>query len=728
MKILFLLQESRYQRLSLAFESAVSIIRGIGESGILQQSAVNMLSVIVEEYQDMATEAPWDSSDAPWENRDANALLTAVHHFARSGLPIQLEVILQSMSELDRKGCSDFPTFLQSVLKLLNIEGLHWPPLEPISSDTVIQLAAAIRFSGQIAVLPESTDAALAMIAHSLMTECDVQTIPQDLLQQLFQVAFLLCNRTMNPSASFIVNITQLFTLWHGLGRQQHFRQMVDTSRTAAVQTGRVLIQRLSQDAASTSALQCYVIRFLASQVSMHLPKMQLQKNAAFVWALHRCAEKYPGAAGVCIQLMQEQLSTAHAAPSETEVKTLRNTFRYCLQHIQAHLHEQQLSTHTGNSFPQPFPHQLNKPETVNRLLLSTGVLLSAKSPALLELISQPGVICGLEALAREFHMDGKHIHGHLMAAYTAIGASLRNSSSSSSSGSNGNLTIPERLTLSLARTLHKQILVLDVRSKHLPEAEDLAQCMTKILDLTFEDRGSRAYHHQLYTLVGVTLRQLVKASMDDDHIHVIPAIQAWIPQLRPIPDVEANPASWVGHVEACASSFRGRHLLVSCGNVTCSRLSGPLDIALATRLCSGCRRVRYCSVDCQDNDWVRYRHAGVCGNGSWMVSTAEDVMVADTSASECAQRLGVATSTRTETLHQLHDTEILAVTAMRAAVEAHAAAQAAANRATEACAAAAQARQTWAAAAAKAAVAGVEADVADVNATFVRNAFNLGQ
>lgn len=53
-------------------------------------------------------------------------------------------------------------------------------------------------------------------------------------------------------------------------------------------------------------------------------------------------------------------------------------------------------------------------------------------------------------------------------------------------------------------------------------------------------------------------------------------------------------------------NALHGR-LLPGCCNPTCDNLSGVGEAALPTRLCSGCRRVRYCSLWCQKED----RHAG---------------------------------------------------------------------------------------------------------------------
>lgn len=53
---------------------------------------------------------------------------------------------------------------------------------------------------------------------------------------------------------------------------------------------------------------------------------------------------------------------------------------------------------------------------------------------------------------------------------------------------------------------------------------------------------------------------------------------------------------------------------LPGCSNWACTNLGGFSEAALPTLLCSGCRRVRYCSVKCQRAAWVEGEHRDVCG------------------------------------------------------------------------------------------------------------------
>lgn len=56
---------------------------------------------------------------------------------------------------------------------------------------------------------------------------------------------------------------------------------------------------------------------------------------------------------------------------------------------------------------------------------------------------------------------------------------------------------------------------------------------------------------------------------------------------------------------------FRGR-IVPGCCNLGCENLQGPSEASVRTWLCAGCRRARYCSLECQRNAWDSHRN--VCG------------------------------------------------------------------------------------------------------------------
>lgn len=66
---------------------------------------------------------------------------------------------------------------------------------------------------------------------------------------------------------------------------------------------------------------------------------------------------------------------------------------------------------------------------------------------------------------------------------------------------------------------------------------------------------------------------------------------------------------AWESHA---VKHFHGR-LLPGCSSFHCRQLAGVSEEALPTKLCSGCRRARYCSVECQREAWLAGGHASVC-------------------------------------------------------------------------------------------------------------------
>lgn len=57
---------------------------------------------------------------------------------------------------------------------------------------------------------------------------------------------------------------------------------------------------------------------------------------------------------------------------------------------------------------------------------------------------------------------------------------------------------------------------------------------------------------------------------------------------------------------------FQGR-LLPGCCHQGCTNLAGTSEAALKTLLCSGCRKARYCCLECQKAAWLEGGHSTVC-------------------------------------------------------------------------------------------------------------------
>lgn len=75
-----------------------------------------------------------------------------------------------------------------------------------------------------------------------------------------------------------------------------------------------------------------------------------------------------------------------------------------------------------------------------------------------------------------------------------------------------------------------------------------------------------------------------------------------------------AETAASVAWERYVVTHFNGR-LLPGCCNMRCTNLGGVSEAALSTKLCSGCRKARYCSVECQKAAWLLGGHSTVCKN-----------------------------------------------------------------------------------------------------------------
>lgn len=75
--------------------------------------------------------------------------------------------------------------------------------------------------------------------------------------------------------------------------------------------------------------------------------------------------------------------------------------------------------------------------------------------------------------------------------------------------------------------------------------------------------------------------------------------------------DVPKGHARW----ERFAFNRLAGRVMPGCSHWGCTNLGGFSEDALLTRLCSGCKRARYCSPACQRAAWVEGGHREACGS-----------------------------------------------------------------------------------------------------------------
>lgn len=147
---------------------------------------------------------------------------------------------------------------------------------------------------------------------------------------------------------------------------------------------------------------------------------------------------------------------------------------------------------------------------------------------------------------------------------------------------------------------------------------------------------------HQLSTLLVIslvrlnnwTLRLATASGIQQHQLDVLTSRRAWLPQLKKYdPQMGFVAAHLLAHASRngnqaedkafanLEASMWGKYalehlhgrLLPGCCHLGCTNLSGVSEAALLTLLCSGCKRARYCSVECQRAAWIEGGHRDIC-------------------------------------------------------------------------------------------------------------------
>lgn len=227
----------------------------------------------------------------------------------------------------------------------------------------------------------------------------------------------------------------------------------------------------------------------------------------------------------------------------------------------------------------------------MSNVVIKVNVQLSRRINALMNGFFMPGVSAALEALMRGDPGD-ELLMLHTAALYVSACASKQ-----------PRYTSHKRL-LSLCNTILKMVIRLFVlregdaavtaaASPAFPEV--FVAVLKEALDCV-PLRPADLHGSRLRLVLCLIIRPLVP-QLGEAFIAERPAL---------IPGVEEVVAP---ALEECYAARVLRH----CSNVRCTNLEGLSDSALKTKLCQGCRRVRYCGPECQRMDFGRGGHKGVC-------------------------------------------------------------------------------------------------------------------
>lgn len=165
-----------------------------------------------------------------------------------------------------------------------------------------------------------------------------------------------------------------------------------------------------------------------------------------------------------------------------------------------------------------------------------------------------------------------------------------------------------DKLFLSLAGTLNK---LVNIISQLQCEAEvsgdysdfisssicgSIKRFCTVVSDFNSADIGTPL--HQLYSIICFSTLQL--QNLYGSSVILLPA-SLGLPESGTVAD-------W----QTYTLQFNGR-MLPGCSNMLCQNLTGFHELHLNSKLCSGCRRVRYCCNKCQKEAWILGKHNAVC-------------------------------------------------------------------------------------------------------------------
>lgn len=122
---------------------------------------------------------------------------------------------------------------------------------------------------------------------------------------------------------------------------------------------------------------------------------------------------------------------------------------------------------------------------------------------------------------------------------------------------------------------------------------------------LLWEKAGNVSEHHDwleaALLVVSLLGRPALKAMAESEMSNVGKAVPA-----------QSESGARLAWERYAVTHFHGR-LLPGCCNLACTNLAGVSEATLKTKLCSGCGRARYCSVECQKTAWRKGGHATVC-------------------------------------------------------------------------------------------------------------------
>lgn len=115
-------------------------------------------------------------------------------------------------------------------------------------------------------------------------------------------------------------------------------------------------------------------------------------------------------------------------------------------------------------------------------------------------------------------------------------------------------------------------------------------------------------FHHESQGWVGSVLVSSQK--LHNPHLQSVMVALLGEMSNTPPRQCERAGVTW----ERYATAHFDGQLLPGCCNLGCTDLTGVSEAKLKAKFCSGCRKARYCTVECQRAAWLDGGHSAVCG------------------------------------------------------------------------------------------------------------------
>lgn len=326
-----------------------------------------------------------------------------------------------------------------------------------------------------------------------------------------------------------------------------------------------------------------------------------------FVRSIHTCSQAYSDLSPVLVRLLIKTHHYSLVAPTPDALVACRVTLDLCMSRARSWM---QHSVVRGSTHMQQYRMCRSDLATVAGIIIETKILNGSYwvrgvegRDQLTEDFTTTAFINGLEAMLRSVDLQ-QGVGGCIHATCWVISAVLAKAV----------ITAHQyRAIFSLFTTMRKVF-----ASAAASGAKSTVLGLILVYD-TLQATSAAVSAHEKFRFQVITklCLQPLFVALEGDADPMWSAIARECANSLPrVPDCVVQPRDWSEPAHAYMLRFPGRgRLLSGCGSPWCSNLCGLLDHLLPRKLCAGCRRVRYCSVDCQRRDWVTGGHSGVCAS-----------------------------------------------------------------------------------------------------------------